>query len=213
MAYEQGGYDFLYKLILTGDSGVGKTQLLSRYARGEFEDESKATVGAEFTTKILELKNHMVKIQVWDTAGHERYRSITTAFYRGAKGALLCFDISDKRSFNSLEDWVVSLRDNAEPDCCIVLVGTKSDLASSGYRQVEEEEGHAFAQAHNLVGYMETSAKDAVGVDDSFLGVVEAMYQTQTASGDAPAPQEDTQRVSLTEAANDTAAAKKACAC
>eukprot|EP01067_Filipodium_phascolosomae_P006516 Filipodium_phascolosomae@DN4786_c0_g1_i1.p1 len=207
-SYDQRDYDFLYKLILTGDSGVGKTQLLSRYCRGEFETESKATVGAEFATKVLRLADHGVKIQVWDTAGHERYRSITTAFYRGAKGALLCFDITDHRSFHSLDDWVVSLRDNADPGCCVLLVGCKSDLAD--YRQVSKSEAEQFAMEHNLVGYMETSAKDAINVDDTFYGVVEAMYTAQTGGDAGESDQPSSEPVSLHE---DKPKPKSQCAC
>eukprot|EP00916_Digyalum_oweni_P022886 GHVL01037935.1.p1 GENE.GHVL01037935.1~~GHVL01037935.1.p1 ORF type:complete len:197 (-),score=26.27 GHVL01037935.1:173-763(-) len=174
-----GDHEFMYKLILTGDSGVGKTQLLSRYANDSFEEESKVTVGAEFASKLVNMGDHVVKTQIWDTAGHERYRAITTAFYRGAKGALLCFDLSDRNSFNSLDDWLSTLRENADPDVCIVLVGTKCDLP----RRVEADDAIAFADTHHLVGYLETSAKDSINVSETFFNVVEAMFMLEQKGG------------------------------
>ena len=97
------GYDMIFKIVLIGDTSVGKTNILSKYLTDEFDPESKATVGVEFGTKNFKIENNIVKVQIWDTAGQERYRSITNAYYKGAKGALLVYDITNKKSFDNLD--------------------------------------------------------------------------------------------------------------
>ena len=136
-------YDYLFKVVLIGDSGVGKSNLLSRFTRDEFNLESKSTIGVEFATKSVTVENKVVKAQIWDTAGQERYRAITSAYYRGAVGALLVYDLSKRTTFDNLEKWLMELRDHASPDIAITLVGNKSDLRH--LRAVRTEEGEEFA--------------------------------------------------------------------
>ena len=121
-------YDYLFKVVLIGDSGVGKSNLLSRFTRNEFNLESKSTIGVEFATKSINVDGKVVKAQIWDTAGQERYRAITSAYYRGAVGALLVYDISKHITFENVERWLKELRDHAEPNIVVMLVGNKSDL-------------------------------------------------------------------------------------
>ena len=121
-------YDYLFKVVLIGDSGVGKSNLLSRFTRNEFNLESKSTIGVEFATKSITAEGKTIKAQIWDTAGQERYRAITSAYYRGAVGALLVYDISKQGTFQNVERWLKELRDHAERNIVVMLVGNKSDL-------------------------------------------------------------------------------------
>lgn len=121
-------YDYLFKTVLIGDSGVGKSNLLSRFTRNEFYLESKSTIGVEFATRSIEVEGKTIKAQIWDTAGQERYRAITSAYYRGAVGALLVYDITKQVTFEHVETWLKELRDHADANIVIMLVGNKSDL-------------------------------------------------------------------------------------
>merc|ERR1719230_253720 len=123
-------YDFLYKVVLVGDATVGKTHLLSRYMKGTLPKTPSATIGVEFGTRTVELPNGagVVKAQIWDTAGQERYRAITSAHYRRAVGALLVYDITKSITFQNCVKWLEELRQNAEPDVVVMLVGNKVDL-------------------------------------------------------------------------------------
>lgn len=173
-------------MVLIGDSGVGKSNLLSRFTRNEFNLESKSTIGVEFATKSIKTaEGKTIKAQIWDTAGQERYRAITSAYYRGAVGALLVYDISKTQTFNNVERWLKELRDHADVNIVIMLVGNKSDLRH--LRAVSEEEGVAFAEKEGLF-HMETSALDSTGVETSFQQILTEIYHKMSrktvASGD-----------------------------
>lgn len=167
-------YDFLFKVVLIGDSGVGKSNLLSRFTRNEFSLESKSTIGVEFATKSIQTEGKTIKAQIWDTAGQERYRAITSAYYRGAVGALLVYDISKHSSFENVERWLKELRDHAEANIVVMLVGNKSDLRH--LRAVETDEAMAFSEQHNLA-FIETSALDSSGVDTAFQKILTEIYR------------------------------------
>jgi Ras-related protein Rab-11A len=167
-------YDYLFKVVLIGDSGVGKSNLLSRFTRNEFNLESKSTIGVEFATKSIQAEGKTIKAQIWDTAGQERYRAITSAYYRGAVGALLVYDISKHSTFENVERWLKELRDHAEANIVVMLVGNKSDLKH--LRAVETDEAMAFAEQHNLA-FIETSALDASGVDTAFQRILTEIYR------------------------------------
>lgn len=141
-------YIYIYKIVLIGDSGVGKSNMLSRYLSDTFSSDSKATVGVEFGSKNSEIDGNIVKAQIWDTAGQERYKSITNAYYKGAKGAILVFDITKKSSFDSVDKWIVDLKTNGDEHICIILVGNKSDLEE--YRQVNQEQAMNKAEQHRM---------------------------------------------------------------
>ena len=158
-------YDYLFKVVLIGDSGVGKSNLLSRFTRNDFTLESKSTIGVDFATRALEIDGKSVKAQIWDTAGQERYRSITSAYYRGAVGALLVYDIAKMHSYESVERWLKELREHAEAGLIVLLVGNKTDLADQ--RQVRTELAQEFAAAREL-SFIETSALDAHNVEAAF---------------------------------------------
>lgn len=167
-------YDYLFKIVLIGDSGVGKSNLLSRFTRNEFNLESKSTIGVEFATKSIQAEGKTIKAQIWDTAGQERYRAITSAYYRGAVGALLVYDITKHVSFENVERWLKELRDHADANTVIMLVGNKSDLRH--LRAVSTEEAMAFAEKNNLA-FIETSALEATGVDTAFQRILTEIYK------------------------------------
>jgi small GTP-binding protein len=136
-------YDMIFKVVLIGDSGVGKSNILSRYLKNEFHIDSKATVGVEFGSKRFDIDGFKVKSQIWDTAGQERYKSITNAYYKGAKGALLVYDITRKESFDSVDKWIPDLRTNGDEQVTIILIGNKCDLEESRVVSVEEGQNKA----------------------------------------------------------------------
>ncbi|KAL0097527.1 rab11 protein [Phycomyces blakesleeanus] len=147
-------YDYLFKVVLIGDSGVGKTNLLGRFTRNEFNLESKSTIGVEFATRSIQVDNKVIKAQIWDTAGQERYRAITSAYYRGAVGALLVYDISKHSTYESVGRWLKELRDHADSNIVIMLVGNKSDLRH--LRAVPTDDAKQFA-AENGLSFVELS--------------------------------------------------------
>ncbi|KAI9303632.1 GTP-binding protein [Cunninghamella echinulata] len=167
-------YDYLFKLVLIGDSGVGKSNLLSRFTTNEFNLESKSTIGVEFATKNIEIEKHTIKAQIWDTSGQERYRAITGAYYRGAVGALLVYDITRQTSFQNVTHWLKELREHADPNIVIMLVGNKLDLSETN-RAVTTEEGGALAEQEGFL-FMETSALDATNVENAFATVFNTIY-------------------------------------
>ena len=121
--------EYMFKCVLIGDTGVGKSNLLRRFTRDEFTMDSKSTIGVEFATKQIEHEGHVIEAQVWDTAGQERYRAITAAYYRGAIGALLVYDTTNRQSFENCERWLRELRSHADPSVVTMLVGNKCDRA------------------------------------------------------------------------------------
>lgn len=166
--------DYVFKTVLIGDSAVGKSQLLSRFARNEFSMDSKSTIGVEFQTRTVEIDHKTVKAQIWDTAGQERYRAVTSAYYRGAVGAMLVYDISKRQSFDHIARWLEELRGHADKNLVIMLIGNKSDLET--LREVSTEDAKDFAQRENLF-FMETSALEATNVEPAFLTVLTEIYR------------------------------------
>ncbi|XP_057493041.1 ras-related protein RABA2a-like [Actinidia eriantha] len=182
-------YDYLFKVVLIGDSGVGKSNLLSRFTRNEFCLESKSTIGVEFATRTLEVEGRTVKAQIWDTAGQERYRAITSAYYRGALGALLVYDVTKPTTFENVSRWLKELRDHADSNIVIMLVGNKTDLKH--LRAVATEDAQGFAETEGL-SFIETSALEAINVEKAFQMILSEIYRIiskkSLASGDsAPA--------------------------
>eukprot|EP01095_Lingulamoeba_sp_RSL-Kostka_P011627 TRINITY_DN448_c0_g1_i1.p1 TRINITY_DN448_c0_g1~~TRINITY_DN448_c0_g1_i1.p1 ORF type:complete len:220 (-),score=87.57 TRINITY_DN448_c0_g1_i1:218-877(-) len=166
-------YDYLFKVVLIGDSGVGKSNLLSRFTRNEFNLESKSTIGVEFATRSIAVDSKTIKAQIWDTAGQERYRAITSAYYRGAVGALLVYDISKQITFENVERWLNELRDHADSSIVIMLVGNKNDLRH--LRAVSTEEAQQFAERHGL-SFIETSALESTNVEEAFQTILTEIY-------------------------------------
>merc|ERR1712070_453112 len=167
-------YDYLFKVVLIGDSGVGKSNLLSRFTRNEFNLDSKSTIGVEFATRSIQVDNKTIKAQIWDTAGQERYRAITSAYYRGAVGALLVYDITKQAAFDNVGRWLKELRDHADSNIVIMLVGNKSDLRH--LRSVQAEDAKTFCENETL-SFIETSALDASNVELAFQNELTQIYK------------------------------------
>ena len=168
------GYDMIFKLILIGDAAVGKTNILSKYLRDEFDPNSKSTVGVEFGTKNITLENNKIKLQIWDTAGQERYRSVTSAYYKGAKGAILVYDITRKATFENIDKWIPDLKNNGDSDIIIMLIGNKCDLENE--RQVSTSEGKEKAENYKIA-FLETSAMDGTNIQRAFQELIEDVYK------------------------------------
>ncbi|XP_075516179.1 ras-related protein RABA4d-like [Primulina tabacum] len=166
--------DYVFKIVLIGDSAVGKSQLLARFARNEFSLESKATIGVEFQTKTLVIDNKTVKAQIWDTAGQERYRAVTSAYYRGAVGAMLVYDMTKRQSFDHMARWLEELRGHADKNIVIMLIGNKCDLGT--LRAVPTEDAQEFAERENFY-FMETSALEATNVESAFMTILTEIYR------------------------------------
>ena len=172
MSDNEESYDILLKLVMIGDSGVGKTNILSRYINNEFSSITKATVGVEFFSTIIKKNNKLIKLQIWDTAGQERYKSITSAYYKGAKGAFVVYDITKMKTFKNLDKWITELKANGNEDIYIILIGNKLDLEKN--REVMTNDVKRKAEELK-VGYFETSALDGSNIEHAFDVIVEEM--------------------------------------
>ena len=161
----------LLKILVIGESAVGKSALLLRYTENTFTTSFMTTIGVDFKNKIIEIDGKKVKLQIWDTAGQEKFKSITKAYYRGAHGILVVFDIANMDSFSHTESWIESIRD-ANTDIDIILIGNKADLP----RQVPKEEAQALADKFG-VRYYETSAKENENVAKAFEDLAEIAYR------------------------------------
>ncbi|GEQ67151.1 hypothetical protein JCM33374_g814 [Metschnikowia sp. JCM 33374] len=158
-------YDMIMKLLLVGDSGVGKSCLLLRFVEDKFNPSFITTIGIDFKIRTIESNGKKIKLQVWDTAGQERFRTITTAYYRGAMGIVLIYDVTDARTFENVENWFQTVTQHANEDAQIFLVGNKSDDEEN--RQVSREQGQSLASKLNIP-FLEASAKTNENVDSIF---------------------------------------------
>ncbi|EGW34452.1 GTP-binding protein SAS1 [Spathaspora passalidarum NRRL Y-27907] len=159
-------YDMIMKLLLVGDSGVGKSCILLRFVEDKFNPSFITTIGIDFKIRTIESKGKRIKLQVWDTAGQERFRTITTAYYRGAMGIIIIYDVTDSRSFENVENWYQTVTQHANEDAQIFLVGNKCDDEVN--RQVSREQGQELAARLNIP-FLESSAKTNENVDSIFL--------------------------------------------
>lgn len=161
-------YDYLFKLLLIGDSGVGKSSLLLRFADDTFTESYISTIGVDFKIRTVQLEGKTVKLQIWDTAGQERFRTITSSYYRGAQGIIIVYDVTDKDSFNNVKQWLHEIDRYASEDVKKLLVGNKSDLddkRETTYAEAEEEAKTLRMQ------FLETSAKNSTNVEKAFMAM------------------------------------------
>eukprot|EP00794_Sanderia_malayensis_P019979 gene19979-21937_t len=159
-------YDYLFKFLIIGSAGVGKSCILHQFMEGKFKQDSHHTIGVEFGSKIVNVGGKSIKLQIWDTAGQERFRSVTRSYYRGAAGALLVYDISSRETYNTLTTWLTDARTLASPNIVIILTGNKKDLDTE--REVTFLESSRFAQENELM-FLETSAMTGENVEEAFL--------------------------------------------
>jgi len=167
-------YAYLFKYIIIGDTGVGKSCLLLQFTDKRFQPVHDLTIGVEFGARMITIDNKPIKLQIWDTAGQESFRSITRSYYRGAAGALLVYDITRRETFNHLASWLEDARQHANANMTVMLIGNKCDL--SHRRAVSYEEGEQFAKEHGLV-FMEASAKTAQNVEEAFIKTAGTIYK------------------------------------
>jgi Ras-related protein Rab-2A len=163
-------YDYILKFIIVGESSVGKSNILLRFTDNRFQSSHDLTIGVEFATKIISKQNTIYKLQIWDTAGQEAFRSITRSYYRGTICCLMVYDVTNRTSFESLIFWINDLKKYCDPDTMIILVGNKTDLRTD--RKVTTVEGKEFADTHNI-SFFETSAKTGDKISDCFIDAVD----------------------------------------
>ena len=159
-------FNYLFKYIIIGDAAVGKSNLLLRYAHGQFKDEYQLTIGVEFGAKNISINDKIYRIQIWDTAGQENFRSITRAYYKNSVCALVVYDITNRDSFNNIANWVEDCKNQSPKTIFMVLVGNKSDLSDK--RVISIDEGRELAEKYNMI-FFETSAKTGDNVDLIFF--------------------------------------------
>lgn len=198
-------YDYLFKLVLIGDSGVGKSCLLLRFADDNFTDSYISTIGVDFRFRTITIDDKIVKLQIWDTAGQERFRTITSAYYRGADGIIMVYDVTSSESFDHVEEWLSEVDRYANENTSKLLVGNKADLIDE--KQVTKETAQSFADKLSIP-FLETSAKTATNVDTAFLTMAKELIKTkessqQSSGGNGP--------VTLKPVPNQNKAGKKCC--
>lgn len=175
-----GRHDRLFKILILGESGVGKSCLLLRYADDSFSESFLSTVGVDFRVRTLQVDGKTIKLQIWDTAGQEKFRTITQAYYANCHGIALVYDVTDRGSFGSIEHWLVEIKARAPEQVSLILVGNKVDASSADtsetIRQVSTAEGQALAEQHQIP-FLETSAKNGINVDAVFMTLVQDLAQ------------------------------------
>ena len=166
--------DFKLKIVLLGDSGVGKTNLISRYISNKFEKDTKSTIDVEFFCKTFKVnKDKIIKMELWDTAGQERYKSITSVYYKGAKGAFIVYDITSKKSFDNIDKWITEIKEKNNNEVKLVIIGNKIDLDNN--REITFEEAKNKFKDKNIL-LIETSALNDTNVNEAFTSMVKLLY-------------------------------------
>ncbi|CAG9329359.1 unnamed protein product [Blepharisma stoltei] len=199
-------YSYLFKYIIIGDTGVGKSCLLLQFTDKRFRHDHDLTIGVEFGSRTVHVENKNIKLQIWDTAGQESFRSITRSYYRGAAGALLVYDITRRDTFLHLNSWLQDARENGNSGMSIILVGNKTDIES--HRMVSTEEGLRFARENNLL-FVEASAKNASNVEVAFMDVAKAIYEKIKEGTIHPSDENSGVRMGPSVAANSRLAKKQ----
>ena len=174
-----------FKFIVIGSSGVGKTAILKRLVDDVFTGESQSTIGVEFIATTIDVDGNSVKLQIWDTAGQERFRSIAKAYFRSAVGVILVFDLTDRKSFEDLNQWLNDVHSLCDPNAVVTLIGNKSDLNSQ--RAITQSEAESFAQMHQLT-YLETSALGGDNIQEAFQRTAAAVYRKSVNNKEKNAP-------------------------
>jgi len=174
-------YDYLIKLLLIGDSGVGKSCLLLRFSEDLFNPSFITTIGIDFKIRTIELDGKRIKLQIWDTAGQERFRTITTAYYRGAMGILLVYDVTDEKSFSNIRNWIRNIEQHATDSVNRMLIGNKCDVPE---KKIDTEKGRALADEYQIK-FLETSAKTSQNVEEAFITLAKDIKKRLM---DAPTP-------------------------
>ncbi len=171
--------DIVYKVLLLGDSTVGKTCFLLRYCDKTFQDAHLSTIGLDYRVKTMTLKNNKnIKLQIWDTAGQDRFRAITKNYYKGANGIILIYDVTNLQTYENVKNWITQIREETNPNVVIYLAGNKIDIPEEE-RAVKTEEGKEIANEYKLQ-FKETSAKDGINVNEVFQELVEKIDEVNS---------------------------------
>eukprot|EP00350_Pseudokeronopsis_sp_OXSARD2_P004800 CAMPEP_0170555318 /NCGR_PEP_ID=MMETSP0211-20121228/13223_1 /TAXON_ID=311385 /ORGANISM="Pseudokeronopsis sp., Strain OXSARD2" /LENGTH=208 /DNA_ID=CAMNT_0010865091 /DNA_START=57 /DNA_END=683 /DNA_ORIENTATION=+ len=204
-------YDYLFKVLLIGNSGVGKSSLLLRFADDVFTDNFMPTIGVDFKIRTIEVDRKTIKLQIWDTAGQERFKTITSSYYKGAHGIIVTYDITDRESFSAIENWMGEVEKHASDNISRILVGNKSDLDEQ--RQVTTDEGKECAEHYN-VRFLETSAKDCKNVEEAFTIMTrEIKSRVAITQPKRPVQENSTTRISKSTAQTKKISEKKNSCC
>ena len=203
-------YDFIFKVLLLGNSDVGKSSILLRYVDSVWNETFVPTIGVDFKVKTVEIGDKKVKMQIWDTAGQERFRNVISTYFRGGNGLLLIYDITNKDSFKNLESWLIEIEKNASENILKILIGNKSDLEED--REISKEEAQAFAN-RNGMQFMETSAKMNTNVDEAFQALGKLMIEFNLGKNTTMASQNknDKKKTLSVSAGKDLNSKKKCC--
>eukprot|EP01027_Heterolobosea_sp_BB2_P006111 GEZU01009266.1.p1 GENE.GEZU01009266.1~~GEZU01009266.1.p1 ORF type:complete len:216 (-),score=58.90 GEZU01009266.1:248-895(-) len=185
MAARNAQYDYLIKLLLIGDSGVGKSCLLLRFSDDSFTTSFITTIGIDFKIRTIELDGKRIKLQIWDTAGQERFRTITTAYYRGAMGILLTYDVTDEGSFANVRNWMKNIEQHATENVNKILLGNKCDLVEK--KMVDSSRGQQLADEYGIK-FLETSAKNNINVEEAFFTIARDIKKRLIDSAEPVAP-------------------------
>ena len=204
MAEEE--YDFIFKVLLLGNSDVGKSSLILRYVDQVWSDTFVPTIGVDFKVKTLEIDNKQIKMQIWDTAGQERFRNVISSYFRGSHGIFLIYDITNRDSFKNLENWLIEIEKNASQNVLKILIGNKSDLVDD--REIKTEEGQAFAN-RNGMKFIETSAKMNTNVNEAFETLAKLMMEFSSEKKTLPTKNEA--KVLSASSGKDIKTKKKCC--
>ena len=201
-------YDYMFRYIIVGDMGVGKSCLLLQFTENKFRQKHELTIGVEFGGKMIDINNKKIKIQIWDTAGQEAFQAITRSYYKGAIGALLVYDITRKDTFSHITKWLEVVKSYSAKKICIILIGNKIDLENK--RQVSKENGENFAKKNGIL-FLETSAKTAERVNDAFITSAQVILEGIKLTGIDPTF--SSQNIKIDEDDEDDIKTKKKCNC
>ena len=171
---ESPSFDLSFKIIIVGDSGVGKSCLSIKASRNYFEDFYSPTVGFEFLTFNVKIEDQNIKLQIWDTCGQEVYRSLISSFYRSASLAIIVYSIDNEESFNNIEKWLNDIKTQSSPEVKIFLIGNKADLDDK--RKITREQGEKFSNEHKISFFTETSAKTGLNVQNVFIQAAKELF-------------------------------------
>jgi len=200
-----------FKMVLLGESAVGKSSLVLRFVKGQFHEYQESTIGAAFLTQTVSVDDTTVKLELWDTAGQERYHSLAPMYYRGAQAAIVVYDITNADTFSRAKVWVKELQRQAAPNIVIALTGNKADLATK--RQVEVVDAQTYAEENGLI-FMETSAKTAMNVNDIFMAIAKKLPKNQDSSNTSSGRRgNDGQSITVDRPANQRAAGNDSGCC